>query len=154
MAGGMVASFLAGLLGIGGGIIFVPCLYFIFFGFFMVPPDVAVPVAAHLIAVHDPHFHFRRPLQVQNGHMDTKIIRHWAPFILLGVISGTLISKIYGGKWLATFFDVFLSFYSLRMLLRPKARAGFAATPSRGRQHFIVFLVATFASLPGIAAAP
>ena len=42
---GVVGGFLAGLLGIGGGMIFVPVFYYVFTVFFKVSPDVAMMLA-------------------------------------------------------------------------------------------------------------
>lgn len=155
MSGGMVAGFLAGLPGPGGGIIFVPCFYFIFCGFFNVPPDVAVPVATgtSLLCMIPTSIAAARS-RYKHGHPGTTIIRHGALFMLAGVICGTVISKIYGGRRVASLFGAFLCYYSLRMFFRIKAKPGLISLPSGGRQHFIVFLTATFASMPGTGAAP
>ena len=151
MAGGMGAGFLAGLLGIGGGVIFVPCFYFIFFGFFNVPPDVAIPVATgtSLLCMIPTSISAARS-QYKRGNMNTQVIRNWSVFMLLGVATGTLISKIYGGKWLAAFFGVVMIINSINMLVRAKAKPAFDSLPSKGKQNIIAFLIAAFSSMLGV----
>ncbi|MGN0901653.1 MAG: TSUP family transporter, partial [Succinivibrio sp.] len=95
---GVVAGFLAGLLGIGGGIVFVPCFFFLFTGFFHISPDVAIVVATgtSLLCMIPTSISAARS-QYRKGNSDLEVIKQWSVFMLLGVTVGILVSKYIGG---------------------------------------------------------
>ncbi len=91
---GCVSGFLAGLLGVGGGIIVVPILYLLF-------PALGVPeeVRMHLavgtsLATVIPNAITSARSHRQRGSLDTALLGKLAPPILAGVVAGS----IFGGK--------------------------------------------------------
>ena len=121
---GCVAGFLAGLLGVGGGIIFVPVLFFLLKSYIGMDPQLAITVAtATSLGCMIPTTlsscisHYRR------GNMDLQLLKRWLPILILGVISGTVVSAFYGGLWLSVLFGtagqsamaMFVSFFSVML---------------------------------------
>lgn len=89
---GALAGVLAGLLGIGGGIIIVPAL-FTLFSVLEVDAGVRMPLAVGtslstiiVTTTISARAHYRR------GAVDMALLRAWAPWILLGVIVGLLVA--------------------------------------------------------------
>ena len=148
---GLFAGFLAGLLGIGGGVIFVPCFYLIFYYFFNVPPDTAMIVATgtSLLCMIPTSISAARS-QYRRGNMDVSIVKSWAVAMLVGVAAGTIISKFWGGKWLAALFGAVMICNSINTLLHAKAKPAFAALPRKSFQQCIAFGIACFSSMLGI----
>ena len=102
---GVVAGFLAGLLGIGGGIIFVPCFYFVFTLFFKVDPNIAILVATGTsLLCMIPTSISAALSQNKKGNTDLAVIKSWSVFMLIGVVVGILVSKFLGGAWLTLLF--------------------------------------------------
>lgn len=151
LACGLFAGFFAGLLGIGGGIVFVPCFYFIFYYFFQVPADTAMVVATgtSLLCMIPTSISAARS-QYKRGNMNTAIIRQWAVAMLAGVAVGTVVAKFYGGAWLAILFGSVMIVNSLNMLFRAKAKPAFDALPGHSGQNIIAFCIACFSSMLGI----
>lgn len=148
---GVFAGFLAGLLGIGGGVVFVPCFYFIFSYFFKVPADTAILVATgtSLLCMIPTSISAARS-QYKRGNMNIDIVKSWAVAMLLGVAVGTVVAKFWGGAWLAVLFGSVMIVNSLNMLLRAKAKPAFDSLPGHGPQCIIAFLIAGFSSMLGI----
>lgn len=148
---GLFAGFLAGLLGIGGGVIFVPCFYFIFYYFFQVPADTAVVVATgtSLLCMIPTSISAARS-QYKRGNMNLEVIKNWSVAMLVGVAVGTVVAKFWGGKWLAVLFGTVMVINSLNMLFRAKAKAAFDSLPGRHAQNLIAFCIACFSSMLGI----
>ena len=148
---GVFAGFLAGLLGIGGGVVFVPCFFFIFSYFFHVPADTAILVATgtSLLCMIPTSISAARS-QYKRGNMNLDIIKNWSVSMLCGVAVGTVVAKFYGGSWLAVLFGSVMIINSLNMLLRAKAKPAFDALPGRGPQRIISFCIACFSSMLGI----
>ncbi len=151
LACGLFAGFFAGLLGIGGGVVFVPCFYFIFYYFFQVPADTAMVVATgtSLLCMIPTSISAARS-QYKRGNMNTAIIRQWAVAMLAGVAVGTVVAKFYGGAWLAILFGSVMIVNSLNMLFRAKAKPAFDALPGHSGQNIIAFCIACFSSMLGI----
>lgn len=89
---GGFAGILAGLLGVGGGIVVVPVLFNVL-GFFGIPDAVKMHMAvgtslATIIptAITSARAHFKR------GSVDADMLRSWGPWIFAGVLIGTALA--------------------------------------------------------------
>ena len=92
LATGVVAGFLGGLLGVGGGIVIVPVLEFAL-QFVGVPPEQRMHVAvatslATIIptSISSARAHHRR------GAVDWDVVKAWGPGMLIGALLGSLIA--------------------------------------------------------------
>lgn len=114
---GVAAGLLAGLLGVGGGIIIVPTLDFAF-AMFGVPPEVRMHLAvgtslASIIptAVSSSRAHRRL------GAVDDAIAARWAPAIAIGSAAGALVAAMVKGSVLSAVFGTVAVVVAAKMLL-------------------------------------
>lgn len=122
LTGGFV-GFFAGLLGIGGGLIIVPVLIWIFTaqGF---PTDriihmalgttMATIIFTSIASLRTHHRH---------GAVDWKIVRNITPGIFLGTFGGATLAGSLTGQFLSSIFVIFIFYAATQMLLqfRPSA---------------------------------
>ena len=110
-------GFFAGLFGIGGGLITVPFLFFIF-GFFdlnqlyimhlAVGTSFAIIIPTSLVSVYT---HYRY------GAVDFDIVKSYGLFVILGVIFGTIFAANLDTKSLLLFFSIVIFFLGFYLLL-------------------------------------
>jgi uncharacterized membrane protein YfcA len=120
---GIGTGFLAGLLGIGGGMLMVPFLTFILSAR-GVAPDLAVKMAiatsmATIIftSISSVRAHQKR------GAVRWDIVRRLAPGIVVGSIVGSLgVFALLKGSYLAIFFGLFVGFSATQMFLDRKPK--------------------------------
>ena len=120
---GTITGFLAGMLGIGGGMIMVPFITFIL-GARGVSPDLAVKMAiatsmATIIftSVSSVRAHHKR------GAVRWDVVKRLAPGIVLGAAVASLgVFAVLKGSWLALFFALFVSFSATQMLIDKKPK--------------------------------
>jgi uncharacterized membrane protein YfcA len=119
---GTVTGFLAGLLGIGGGMIMVPFLTMILTakGY---PPDytVKMAVATSLATICFTSLSSVRAHN-QRGAVLWPIVKVLAPGILLGALVGAQIAVAVPGKLLGIFFAIFVAFSATQMLRNRKPK--------------------------------
>lgn len=126
---GLAAGVLAGLLGIGGGLVIVPAVTALLV-FRHVDENVAVPVAVAtslstmlLTAASAVWFHSRR------GAVDWPTIARLGSGVAAGAAAGALLATEVSGQTLARVFAVVAAFIGLRMLLvsaaKPSSRPPF-----------------------------
>ena len=113
---GLVAGFLAGLLGIGGGMLLVPMLTYLL-GRQQVNPDLAVKMA---IATSMATIAFTSLSSVRahhrHGAVRWDIVLRLAPGIVLGGLLASLGAfSLLKGSWLAILFSLFVGFSAVRM---------------------------------------
>ena len=118
---GLCTDFLAGLLGIGGGMVLVPFLTY-FLGQQQVAPGLAVKMA---IATSMATIVFTSISSVrahhQRGAVRWDIARRLAPGIVLGSMAASLgVFALLKGSYLAIFFALFVSFSAWQMLRNKK----------------------------------
>lgn len=118
---GLVAGFTAGLLGIGGGIIFVPMFYFVFGNLLHIPESTAIVMAtSSSLLTMIPTSYTSCMSHYKKGNIDVSILKSWLPFLLTGVIIGSITSSLHGGKWLTILFGSILFLSALNMLFFSK----------------------------------
>ena len=119
---GCVAGVLAGLLGVGGGIIVVPVLYSLL-GLLAIDESVRMHVAVGtslasivLTSIMSARAHHKK------GAVDVSLLKAWGVWIFAGSIAGTLIAGSIGGAELRAVFGVVALLVAAYMALTP---AGF-----------------------------
>jgi len=102
---GAFAGLIAGLFGIGGGVVMVPALFFVFsaLGYdetamhAAVGTSLAVIVATSLRSVSE---HAKR------GAVDFQVLKTWTPWIIAGALAGSVIADFAPGEALTALFGV------------------------------------------------
>ena len=102
-----VAGFMAGLLGVGGGIIMVPALYYAF-----TVLDFDIVTRMHLsvgtsLAIIIPTSIISTKTHMEYDAVDFKMVKSFGIFILCGVIAGTFLAVNLQTPALVLFFSVF-----------------------------------------------
>jgi uncharacterized membrane protein YfcA len=102
-----VAGFIAGLLGVGGGIIMVPALYYAF-----TVLDFDIVTRMHLsvgtsLAIIIPTSIISTRTHMEYNAVDFKMVKSFGFFILLGVIAGTFLAVNLKTPALVLFFSIF-----------------------------------------------
>ena len=102
-----VAGFMAGLLGVGGGIIMVPALYYAF-----TVLDFDIVTRMHLsigtsLAIIIPTSIISTKTHMEYDAVDFKMVKSFGIFILLGVIAGTFLAINLKTPALVLFFSIF-----------------------------------------------
>ncbi len=154
LAVGGVGGFLSGMLGVGGGVIFVPALYFTLMTF--------APGAEHIMRVavgtslalvlatgaSSAFWHHKK------GSVDFSILKSWAPAAVCGVAVGTVFASTISGMLLRQIFASVMLLISIYMALsrEPKEDA-VTHRVSVVVQRAVVTLIAALAALIGIGGA-
>ncbi|MDD6088058.1 MAG: sulfite exporter TauE/SafE family protein [Desulfovibrionaceae bacterium] len=120
---GAVAGVLAGLLGVGGGIVIVPMLS-ITFDYLGFAPDPLMKLAlgssmASIIftSISSSKAHSRK------GFVDWKIVWTIAPGIIVGTFGGSFLAAHLPSNWLRIIFGIFLLIVSYQMFAGAKPKA-------------------------------
>ncbi|MEK8052575.1 sulfite exporter TauE/SafE family protein [Ideonella sp. DXS22W] len=120
---GCVTGFLAGLLGIGGGMLMVPFLTMIFSGR-GVAPGMAVKMAIAtsmatilFTSISSVRAHHKR------GAVHWHLVKQFAPGLVLGgLLAGAGVFAVLKGHWLALVFAAFVGFSATQMLRNKKPK--------------------------------
>ena len=140
-------GFFAGLFGIGGGLITVPFLFFIFSSLDINPNyvmhlavgtsfSIIVPTSFVSVYTHNKH-----------GAVDLQIIKSYAMFVIIGVIFGTSLASVLKTKGLILFFTIVVYFLSIYLLfLKEKTQ--------ETKPNFNLFPKIVFGFISGFVSAP
>jgi len=119
---GCVAGVMAGLFGIGGGIVIVPALE-LTLGFLGVDPAIRMHVAvATSLATIIPTSLSSARAHHQRQAVDFEIVKRWAPFVLIGALAGAWIAAQVHSRVLAIIFATLALLIALKMILLPESR--------------------------------
>jgi len=150
---GMAGGFFSGMLGVGGGLIFVPALYYYFTstgagGDQAMHMAVGTSLALVMVTGATSAFWHNRRKAV-----DFHILKTWGPYIVAGVCCGTAFASVMSGETLKKFFAVVAVLLSVYMALsrEPKDEQPHRMAP--WLQKTICALIGTVASMLGIGGA-
>ncbi|MFC4992859.1 sulfite exporter TauE/SafE family protein [Rubritalea tangerina] len=150
VATGAFAGVLAGLLGVGGGIVIVPVLFFLFQSFGVSAESAMVVATATSLATIVPTSISSIRSHQRKGNVDFVLIKRWAGCILIGVLVGSWLVTQVDGRWLTALFGVIATLSALNMLFRTGKSALFPQLPGRGGQTVMATSIGFFSSMVGI----
>ncbi len=120
MATGLIAGVIAGLLGVGGGIVIVPVLYSMF-GVIGIDEGIRMHLAVGTsLATIIPTSIRSLRSHAKRGAVDWALLKRWAPGILFGVFLGTVLAGYFNSKALTGIFAVVGFIVALNMAFGKK----------------------------------
>lgn len=147
---GVVAGVLAGLLGVGGGIVIVPMLYHLFTLLGVdeaVRMHVAVGTSLATIiptSISSIRAHHRR------GSVDVALLKRWGPAVFAGVVAGTVVGTGVKGAVLTGVFAVVALLVAANMAFRKEGWTLRDHLPSRPVQAVLGVLIGGISVMMGI----
>ena len=148
---GAIAGIIAGLLGVGGGIVVVPALIWFFTaqGF---PQEIIMQMALGtslaaimFTSISSARAHYRR------GAVVWPIVKAITPGILVGTFAGSCLASRLSTGFLKGFFVFFLYYVAIQMLLniKPKAQRQIPGTPGMFGAGFGIGAVSSLVGIGG-----
>ena len=150
---GAVAGVMAGLLGVGGGIVIVPVLFNLL-GALGIEPDLRMHVAVGTsLATIIPTAIVSARAHARRGAVDAAVVRIWGPWIAVGTVIGTFAATRMNGRSLAAVFGVVALAVAVDLVRRRNAPSGSIAEarlPRPAGQRAIASTIGFFSALMGI----
>jgi uncharacterized membrane protein YfcA len=147
---GVFAGILAGLLGVGGGIVIVPVLFFLFQSFGVSSESAMLVATATSLATIVPTSISSIRSHNQKGNVDFALLKRWAVFILIGVMGGSWLVTRVDGTILTMMFGVIAVLSALNMLFRTGKPALYQKLPGKAGQAVMSTFIGFFSSMVGI----
>lgn len=145
-----VAGVVAGLLGVGGGIVIVPVFYHVF-TLLHLDDDAKMKVAvatslAGIIptSLASMRAHFAR------GAVDTQLLRDWGPWIAFGVCIGTVLAAYARGAVLTVVFATVAILVATQMALTAEGTRIRERVPTGAAKTLIATLIGGISAMMGI----
>ena len=114
---GVIAGVLAGLLGVGGGLVIVPMLEFAL-GFIGVDASIRMHIAvATSLATIIPTSMASTRAHLKRQSVDVALARRWAVWIFIGALAGSWIASQVQSRVLTGIFAVVASLVAVKMIL-------------------------------------
>ena len=129
IAVGVVGGYVAGLFGIGGGVVLVPAFVTVF-PYFGTSHDVLMHSAvATCLALIVPGAVMSTRKQHQQGNLDVTLLRSWLPPITIGMVIGVLLMRSVPTTALKLLFVVFLFSATIYAIVKKDSRSGGEGVP-------------------------
>jgi uncharacterized membrane protein YfcA len=151
LVAGSIAGFLAGLLGVGGGVVIVPILMFIFAAQnFPADHMIHIAIGTSLASIMFTAVSSLRAHH-QHGAVNWSIVKRITPGILLGTLAGTFLAARLPAGLLKGFFIVFVFYVATQLLLnlKPKATRELPGTAGMLTAGAIIGVVSSFVGIGG-----
>ena len=146
-------GFVAGLFGIGGGLITVPFLYYVFgklgidqqyIMHLAVGTSFAIIIPTSIASVLTHH---------KFNAVDFNVVKNYGLFVVLGVIIGTIFAASLKTKSLVLFFSIIISFLGIYLLLVKEKEQNILIEMKLYLKIILGFIVGFVSSIMGIAGA-
>jgi len=147
---GAIAGIISGLLGVGGGIVIVPVLFFVFVGLgideavrmhLAVGTSLATIIFTGYISSRS---HWRK------GSVDTALLKSWGPAVAGGVIAGTILGGNVRGEVLTMVFAAVAAIVAVNMAFKPSEKSRKRALPKSPVKEILGAIIGLFSVMMGI----
>ncbi len=147
---GAIAGLLAGMLGVGGGIVIVPVLFHMF-GVLELPLETAMHMAIGTsLATIVPTSIFSMRAHFKKGTVDTDLLKTWAVWALVGAIIGTVLASQFKGWVLTAIFAVVATLVALNMASREGLKVADHLPGAKAVNALLSFFIGGFSVTMGI----
>lgn len=147
---GALAGFLAGLLGVGGGIVIVPALYWVL-GEAGIANEIRMQVAvATSLATIVPTSFLSARAHRAKGSFDEAMLKRWIAPGMIGAAFGTLFAASVDGRLLAGVFGVVALIVAAQMIAFPGGLALRPGLPGRAGQTAMAASIGGLSAVMGI----
>jgi len=136
---GAIAGVLAGLLGVGGGIVIVPVLYLLFDGLNL--PEATsmhLAVGTSLATI------------IPTSIVDLDVLRVWAPFVFIGAGLGGFLARYLSSSMLTAVFGVIALAVAINMILPKKVVLSDSLPTNKAARSGIASAIGLFSAWMGI----
>ena len=147
---GMLAGTLAGLLGVGGGIINVPALYFLFQYFGVEAAHAMVIATGTSLAAIIPTSLSSIRSHHQRGNIDWPLIKRWLVFMVAGVLLGSWLVTQLDGRFFTLLFAFVALFMAFNLYCRSASAAFFETLPPMPYQGLLGSMIGFISVMVGI----
>lgn len=150
VATGIVGGILAGLLGVGGGIVIVPVME-LALSILGVDPDIRMHVAvATSLATIVPTSISSARAHHRRGAVDFGLVKRWAGLVFVGAVLGTLIAANVKSNVLAAIFAVVALLVAIKMILPLENVSLASAVPTGPLAAPLPLSIGTLSAMMGI----
>ncbi|OKY25256.1 hypothetical protein BI291_16990 [Thalassotalea sp. PP2-459] len=150
VATGIFAGMLAGLLGVGGGIVIVPVLYFLFQSLGVSAESAMLVATATSLATIVPTSISSIRSHHRQGNVDVVLLKRWSVCILVGVLVGSWLVTRVDGTILTLLFGLIATMSALNMLFRTGKSTIYKALPNTVGQTVMGTSIGFFSAMVGI----
>lgn len=147
---GLVAGVLAGLLGVGGGIVIVPVLYLVFQSLGIDPATAMLVATGTSLMTIIPTSISSARAHHKRGNVDMVLLKRWLPSMLVGVLIGSWIATRVNGLVLTGIFGTIAILVALNMLFRASAPPLYDELPGNLIQRTLGGAIGFFSVMMGI----
>lgn len=147
---GAFAGIMAGVLGIGGGMVVVPGLVFLFHRHQLIADPIIMQMAAGTsLAVMIVTAQASVRAHARHGEILWSVFKKLLPGVVIGTLIGALLAKQIPTLWLEKLFGVVILLIAVKMLMGMTARAG-SHFPSAWIHWPVTFIIGFKSGLLGI----
>ncbi len=147
---GVFGGYVAGLFGIGGGVVLVPT-FVTLFPYFGTSHDVLMHAAVGTcLALIVPGALMSTRKQHQQGNLDLALLRSWLPAVCLGIVLGALLVGFIPTTALKVFFVAFLLFSTIYALVEKNRDDAGSGLPPAGIRNAGGLLIGAMSVMLGI----
>jgi uncharacterized protein len=147
---GAAAGILAGLLGVGGGIVIVPVLFFVLQSFGIGAATAMMVATATSLLVIVPTSVSSLRAHHKRGNVDWALLKRWWPFMVLGVVCGSTLALRVKGEITSAVFGVVALLVAANMLFRAKSAPLVQQLPGMAGQGLMAGTVGFFSVMMGV----
>jgi len=150
LAAGLLSGLMAGLLGIGGGIVLVPILEFSL-GFFGVDEAVRMHIAiATSLAIIIVSSFSATKAHHRRGNVDVEMLKSWAVAMFIGAALGSFAASKLNGKSLVIIFAFLALIVAFKMLIKGGSKKVSDGIPDHFAVQLMPLSIGGISSMMGI----